>query len=175
MKVFISYRRSDDPHGTGRLYDQLAAHFGHENVFMDVDSNMPLGIDFRDHITNRIEEADAVLAIIGPRWLRALQENAEDSRDFVRLEIEAAASSSSAQFWPPLLELPSLPAFGGWAGPSRDCASPHRMVRPGYPWDSHRRLVDEPAKIRGAMIEVLAKRSLNPKKTALTGNGFSNR
>ncbi len=90
VKVFISYRRSDDPSGAGRLFDHLESRFGKGNVFMDVDSNMPLGIDFRDHITTRIEAADAVLAIIGPNWLRSIRERADDPKDFVRLEIEAA-------------------------------------------------------------------------------------
>src|SRR5437588_12085799 len=45
-KIFISYRRDDSEHITGRIYDHLEPRFGHDNVFMDVDA-MLLGVDFR--------------------------------------------------------------------------------------------------------------------------------
>lgn len=53
-KIFISYRRVDDYGGVGRMFDRLEAHFGQGNVFVDVDSNMPLGVDFRAFITNQV-------------------------------------------------------------------------------------------------------------------------
>ena len=37
MKIFISYRRSDTPDVSGRIYDELARHFGADTVFKDVD------------------------------------------------------------------------------------------------------------------------------------------
>ncbi len=43
--IFISYRRSDNPDATGRIYDRLVAEFGKAKVFKDVDS-IPLGMDF---------------------------------------------------------------------------------------------------------------------------------
>jgi hypothetical protein len=36
-RIFISYRREDSEHIAGRLYDRLHAHFGRDNVFMDID------------------------------------------------------------------------------------------------------------------------------------------
>ena len=38
VKVFMSYRRVDNPFLAGRLKDELGRVFGDENVFYDVDS-----------------------------------------------------------------------------------------------------------------------------------------
>src|SRR5262245_47548060 len=46
LRIFISYRRDDNPYVAGRVYDGLAERFGPENVFKDVDS-MSIGVDFR--------------------------------------------------------------------------------------------------------------------------------
>jgi serine/threonine-protein kinase len=93
--IFISYRRSDNPDATGRLYDRLVAEFGKAQVFKDVDS-IPLGQDFRDHLNGIVGNCSVVLAIIGPRWIDARNEaghrRLEDPDDFVRIELEAALS-----------------------------------------------------------------------------------
>jgi hypothetical protein len=40
-RIFISYRRDDDPSAAGRLYDALSASFGADGVFMDTDTLEP--------------------------------------------------------------------------------------------------------------------------------------
>jgi eukaryotic-like serine/threonine-protein kinase len=91
--IFISYRRSDSPDATGRIYDRLVSEFGKALVFKDVDS-IPLGQDFRRHLSDIVGECGVVLAIIGPRWTDASNESGlrrlEDPDDFVRIELEAA-------------------------------------------------------------------------------------
>jgi TIR domain/WD40-like Beta Propeller Repeat len=91
--IFISYRRSDNPDATGRIYDRLVAEFGKAKVFKDVDS-IPLGMDFRGHLNQIVGGCAAVLAIIGPSWAdtrsNAGQRRLEDPDDFVRIELEAA-------------------------------------------------------------------------------------
>jgi len=91
--IFISYRRSDNPDATGRIYDRLVSEFGKARVFKDVDS-IPLGQDFRGHLNDIVGNCAAVLAIIGPKWsdIRddAGQRRLEDPDDFVRIELEAA-------------------------------------------------------------------------------------
>jgi hypothetical protein len=91
--IFISYRRSDNPDATGRIYDRLVAEFGRALVFKDIDS-IPLGRDFRGHLNEIIGDCAAVLAIVGPRWTDARndagQRRLEDPDDFVRIELEAA-------------------------------------------------------------------------------------
>ncbi len=93
--IFISYRRSDNPDATGRIYDRLVSEFGKARVFKDVDS-IPLGRDFRGHLNDIVGGCAAVLTIIGPKWVdtrdSAGQRRLEDPDDFVRIELEAALS-----------------------------------------------------------------------------------
>jgi TIR domain len=92
-KVFINYRRGDDPGNTGRLFDRLQEAFQPDQLFMDIDSIAP-GVDFVRMLEEYIGQCDAVLAVIGPRWLNATDEHGnrrlEDLNDFVRIEIELA-------------------------------------------------------------------------------------
>ena len=86
LRVFVSYRRADLPYVAGRLRDQLAAKFGHVNVFFDVDS-IDAGKDFRSVINDALVLADVVLALIGPGWNPA---RLADDGDYVRRELAAA-------------------------------------------------------------------------------------
>ena len=91
--IFISYRRQDTSHLAGRLYDRLADRFGDDQVFMDVDTIGP-GVDFAEEITQAVSTCQVLLAVIGPRWLSATDEDGQrkldDPEDIVRLEITAA-------------------------------------------------------------------------------------
>ncbi len=91
--IFISYRRSDSPDATGRIYDRLVAEFGKAQVFKDVDS-IPLGQDFRGHLNDIVGNCGVMLAIVGPHWTEARnaagQRRLEDAEDFVRIELETA-------------------------------------------------------------------------------------
>lgn len=93
MRIFLSYRREDASGHAGRLYDALAARFGDENVFIDVDAIDP-GVDFAEAITRAVAGCDALIALIGREWLTASDEEGrrrlDDPQDFVRLELEAA-------------------------------------------------------------------------------------
>jgi TIR domain len=91
--IFVSYRRQDSGHLAGRLYDRLADRFGGGQVFMDVDTIEP-GTDFAEEITRAVAACKVLLAVIGPGWLTATDEQdrrrLDNPGDFVRLEIEAA-------------------------------------------------------------------------------------
>jgi len=97
IKVFVSYRRDDSRHQAGRLFDHLVEQFGDEHVFRDVDS-IPLGLDFRKILTERVAGCDVLLAVIGDEWLSidgpSGARRLDDPSDFVRFEIEAALSRS---------------------------------------------------------------------------------
>ena len=82
--LFVSYRRDDAQGYAGRVYDWLAVRFGPESVFKDVDS-IRAGEDFATVIEATIARCDAVLAVIGPRWLEG--ERLNDPDDWVRLEL----------------------------------------------------------------------------------------
>lgn len=91
--IFISYRRSDSADIAGRIYDRLTGRFGRNPIFKDVDS-IPLGLDFKEFLDAKVSECSVLLAIIGDRWLEAIDELGErrlnDPADFVRIEIESA-------------------------------------------------------------------------------------
>jgi hypothetical protein len=91
--VFISYRRADSGDVTGRIHDRLAASLGAEQVFTDVDS-IPLGVDFREHVSGILGRTDCMLAVVGCDWLTAAdaagKRRLDDPADLVRIEIETA-------------------------------------------------------------------------------------
>jgi hypothetical protein len=91
-KIALSYRRSDSSAITGRIFDRLAAHYGRESVFMDID-NIPFGTDFRAHIQAVWREIDILIVVIGPHWIGTDQAGTarmSQESDPVRAEIEAA-------------------------------------------------------------------------------------
>ena len=91
-KISISYRRADSEAMTGRIFDRLAAHYGREAIFRDID-NIPPGIDFRVHINEMLRKTNILLAVIGPNWLGAASgasDRIQQESDAVRVEIETA-------------------------------------------------------------------------------------
>ena len=88
-RIFISYRRGDEPAAAVRIRDALAARFGSRHVFFDVDSLLPGGL-FEDALNNALDDTDVFIAVIGPRWKELLISRQSDERDFVREEISGA-------------------------------------------------------------------------------------
>ena len=91
--IFISYRRSDSTDATGRIHDRLLSEFGRGKVFKDVDS-IPIGTDFRGHLTDVLKQCRVVIVVVGAGWIDAKstsnKRRLEDPEDFVRIELEAA-------------------------------------------------------------------------------------
>jgi hypothetical protein len=110
-RIFVSYRREDSRGSAGRLYDQLAAHFGRDRIFMDVDTIQP-GLDFVDAIESAISKTDVLLVVIGPTWLDVTDADGnrrlDNPEDFVRLEV-AAALARNIRVVPVLVESASMP------------------------------------------------------------------
>src|SRR5437016_1311442 len=67
-KIFFCYRRDDSMHPAGRIFDHLAAQFGKNALFKDVDS-MPIGLDYRRVLADQVADCDVLLAIVGDDWL----------------------------------------------------------------------------------------------------------
>jgi hypothetical protein len=92
-KVFINYRREDAAPYAGRLHDLLTAHFGEDQVFIDIDQIEP-GEDFVEAINDKVGACDTAIVAIGPHWLGATDASGkrrlDDEEDFVRMEIIAA-------------------------------------------------------------------------------------
>ena len=64
---------------------------GAENVFLDVDNIQP-GSDFVQVLTESVGACDALVAVIGRRWItdENNRRRLDDPQDFVRIEIETA-------------------------------------------------------------------------------------
>ncbi|HEV7691100.1 MAG TPA: TIR domain-containing protein [Hyphomonadaceae bacterium] len=94
-KIFISYRREDSQYQADRLHAALKPHVADpRDIFIDVD-NIPVGVDFVDHLATQVAKCDVLLALIGPGWLSARDPKTGERRldsadDFVRIEIATA-------------------------------------------------------------------------------------
>jgi TIR domain len=99
LRVFLSYRREDASGHAGRLYDLLAARYGADRVFMDIDA-IPLGSDFTAKLGRAVASSDVFIALIGRSWVRATDaaghRRLDDPDDFVRREIESALTQGVA-------------------------------------------------------------------------------
>ncbi len=93
LTIFISYRRDDSAAHAGRIYDYLAAHYGDDQIFMDIEDIAP-GRDFMEVIEERVAACDVQLVIIGKHWANIRDEHGrqrlENADDGVRMEIAAA-------------------------------------------------------------------------------------
>jgi hypothetical protein len=113
VRLFVSYRRDDSSGHAGRIHDSLRARLGPGiNIFMDVDA-IPPGADFADVIQSAVSSADALLVVIGPRWVEARdgagRRRIDDSADFVRLEV-AAALGKGVRVIPILVQGAQMPS-----------------------------------------------------------------
>ena len=123
-KIFINYRRGDDPGHTGRLFDHLQNSFASEQLFLDID-NIPPGLDFVQVINERVAECDILLAVIGKGWIDARDGNGvrrlDHPDDFVRVEI-ASALSQGKRVIPILVGDATMPSADQLPDPIRPLA-----------------------------------------------------
>lgn len=89
--IFINYRRSDSFDVSRRLASILGKEFGPARVFLDESSAKP-GDPWPDSIRSALEQAEALLVVIGDKWLRTYDEESGRRRidleaDWVRQEI----------------------------------------------------------------------------------------
>ena len=93
QRIFISYRREDTQWVAGRLADSLSAYFGDKRVFRDIDG-IVAGERFGDVIETTLGAADAVVVLIGKRWLDATDADGKrrlaSDDDWVAQEVSAA-------------------------------------------------------------------------------------
>jgi hypothetical protein len=111
-KVFISHRFDDGGFASVLIEQLLAQRLGPADVLRDSRRLAP-GQHFVDSIRELIDQARVVLAVIGPQWLTAQDENgirALDRRsDWVRRELEAAGNAGHA-IVPVLLDSTPMPS-----------------------------------------------------------------
>jgi hypothetical protein len=113
MGIFISYRRSDSALYAQKIFNTLARRFGTENIFLDVDT-INSGAKWQQVLEEYLRKSDAVLVVIGPDWLSAIdatgRERLKDENDLVRLEIATALKK----------RIPIIPILIDTAMPSSD-------------------------------------------------------
>lgn len=118
--IFISYRRADTEYASARIHDQLAAHFGRDRVFRDVEAIQP-GADFAQTISQAVSQSTVCLVMIGPNWLSSADHAAarriDDPRDFIRFEVETAFAQG----------IPVIPVLVGDARPPRPAELPESL------------------------------------------------
>jgi hypothetical protein len=112
--IFISYRRQDSAHATGRIFDRLATAFGGSRVFKDVNS-IPAGVkDFAVELQQQMRSARVMLAVVGDSWL-TIQNSATGKRrldekdDYVRIELKWGLDQESVPVIPVLLDHAEMP------------------------------------------------------------------
>jgi len=115
-RIFVSYRREDTQQAAGRLFDRLVERFGDAEVFRDID-RIPAGVNFGDHIIERLKRCDVVLVLIGQRWLAPSggllsfwRSRLHNKNDWVRQEIEVAIRTS-VPIVPVLIDDAPMPNF----------------------------------------------------------------
>jgi formylglycine-generating enzyme required for sulfatase activity len=116
-KIFINYRRGDDPGFTQALYQRLEDEFTADDLFMDVEGHIKPGDDFVKVLNSQVTGADVLLAVIGPRWSELLAGRANDPDDFVAIEIKAALENDKRV----------IPVLVGGAGMPRADALPEAI------------------------------------------------
>ena len=91
-KIFISYRRKDDPYAARGVNDALCKRFGKRNVYFDLEA-IQAGLDFRKQIDDMVAQCDVMLVVIGDKWLQLDESDhsrIEDDDDLVSLEVSSA-------------------------------------------------------------------------------------
>jgi uncharacterized membrane protein YhaH (DUF805 family) len=128
--VFISYRRSDTQHATGRLFEHLTPKYmAAADIFMDIEA-IAAGANFVETLHRQLDGCQLCLVMIGPKWLEADAQGRrriDDPNDFVRLEVaevlarnitvipvlvDNARMPTAAELPEPLKPLASRNAFG---------------------------------------------------------------
>jgi len=111
--IFINYRRDDTSGYSGRLYDALAARFGHDFVFMDIDAIEP-GEDFTQVVKRRVGSCDVLIALIGREWLTTTDRDGhprlQKPNDWVRIELQTGLTSARTTVIPALVHDVEMPS-----------------------------------------------------------------
>jgi len=132
--VFICYRRDDSGETAGRIFDRLTRDLPAGAVFRDLDS-IPLGVDFREHVRQKLASARVVLVLIGREWLAIRdaheRRRLDDAADHVRVEVELALHTPGVRVIPILCRQALMPGAEDLPQTMRDLAFKNgQAVRP---------------------------------------------
>src|SRR2546430_11778283 len=100
--AFIGNRHEDSQGEGGRIDDHLRRRYGPDRVFRDV-YDTPAGVAFPDHLVGTVATCDAVIVVIGRRWLADLVARRDRADDWVRAEVRTALDSPGVTVIPVLV------------------------------------------------------------------------
>ena len=111
--IFISYRRDDTSGEAGHLAADLRKRFGHERVFIDIDTIAP-GADFESRINQALSVCRVTFVLIGKRWLSTTLSDGtrrlDHEHDYVRKEILTALRRTETHVVPVLVDGAVMPS-----------------------------------------------------------------
>ncbi|MBB5873452.1 O-acetyl-ADP-ribose deacetylase (regulator of RNase III)/diadenosine tetraphosphatase ApaH/serine/threonine PP2A family protein phosphatase [Allocatelliglobosispora scoriae] len=145
-RVFINFRGRDQPGFAALLDRDLSEAFGRDAVFLSSRSIRP-GDDFVTQIHDSLRSCVALLAVIGPDWLRHSRPDPND--DWVRREI-AEAFAQGLRVVPILVEDATLPPADQLPD---DIAA---LVRCQYLRVHHRNIDHDLARVRSEVAAIIA-------------------
>ncbi len=106
-RVFISYRRSETAWAARAVFERLWREFP-QRVFIDLET-IALGADFTRELDHHLENCEAMLALLGPRWLQETHDRVQhEEPDYARLEV-ARALLKNIPVVPVLLDSTPMP------------------------------------------------------------------
>ncbi|MEU4177761.1 toll/interleukin-1 receptor domain-containing protein [Streptomyces sp. NPDC026589] len=92
-EIFVNYRTGDEESSAAMIARELIRRFGKDRIFLDSNS-IKLGHRFPAELVRAVEECEALLAVIGPRWTEVRGADGrpaiESEQDWTRREIETA-------------------------------------------------------------------------------------
>lgn len=91
--VFVNYRTGDEESVATMIARELAGRFGSERIFF-ASNSIELGHRFPAELVRAVEECDALLAVVGPRWAEVRGADGrpalDSEQDWTRREIQTA-------------------------------------------------------------------------------------
>lgn len=106
-KIFINYRNGEHTPLVNELYEQLAHHFGADQVFLDRYTIRPGG-RYPNDLRDGVAHADVLISIIHGKWLTERDKTGlrllDRERDWVREELEIAIPDKTKTVIPLLVD-----------------------------------------------------------------------
>jgi ABC-type sugar transport system substrate-binding protein len=90
-KIFITYRRHDEPGYAQAMFLLLEKEFGRDELFMDVQGYVKPGYHFVRVLEAQVAACDVMLSVIGPNW-KTWAKSLDDPADFLGIELKSALS-----------------------------------------------------------------------------------
>jgi hypothetical protein len=150
-KIAISYRRADSQAIVGRIFDRLAARYGKDEIYIDID-NIPLGMDFRSDIDQALREVKVLIVVVGQKWRGPRDREPPrifDADDPVRREVETALDCKT-RIVPVLIDNAAMPAAADLPEPLKSFSFLNAL-----PVDSGRDFNDHIAHLIAALDRIL--------------------